>query len=51
MSNQAGASSLTALLVNGTQARDVSAYVRTNVISITDGQNFLKLKKMNKLTN
>jgi len=37
-----GAGSLTALPVIETQANDVSAYIRTNVISITDGQIFLE---------
>jgi F-type H+-transporting ATPase subunit alpha len=41
MSNAAGAGSLTALPVIETQAGDVSAYIPTNVISITDGQIFL----------
>jgi F0F1-type ATP synthase alpha subunit len=40
MSDQIGACSLTALPVIETQARDVSAYIPTNVISITDGQIF-----------
>jgi F-type H+-transporting ATPase subunit alpha len=38
MSDQTGAGSLTALPVIETQAGDVSAYIPTNVISITDGQ-------------
>jgi proton translocating ATP synthase F1 alpha subunit len=42
MSDQIGAGSLTALPVIETQARDVSAYIPTNVISITDGQIFLE---------
>merc|ERR1711957_723157 len=37
-----GAGSLTALPVIETQAGDVSAYIPTNVISITDGQIFLE---------
>ncbi len=37
-----GGGSLTALPVIETQANDVSAYIPTNVISITDGQNFLE---------
>src|SRR5260221_2481982 len=37
-----GAGSLTALPIVETQARDVSAYIPTNVISITDGQIFLE---------
>lgn len=42
MSDQRGAGSLTALPVIETQAGDVSAYIPTNVISITDGQIFLE---------
>ena len=42
MSDEAGAGSLTALPVIETQAGDVSAYIPTNVISITDGQIFLE---------
>jgi F-type H+-transporting ATPase subunit alpha len=42
MSEDAGAGSLTALPIIETQAGDVSAYVPTNVISITDGQIFLE---------
>ncbi|KAI9708976.1 MAG: hypothetical protein M1812_007836 [Candelaria pacifica] len=42
MSDQKGAGSLTALPVIETQAGDVSAYIPTNVISITDGQIFLE---------
>ncbi|HSE78814.1 MAG TPA: F0F1 ATP synthase subunit alpha [Alphaproteobacteria bacterium] len=42
MSDDAGAGSLTALPVIETQAGDVSAYIPTNVISITDGQIFLE---------
>ncbi|KAH6554918.1 hypothetical protein KP509_1Z126000 [Ceratopteris richardii] len=41
-SDQTGAGSLTALPVIETQAGDVSAYIPTNVISITDGQIFLE---------
>jgi F-type H+-transporting ATPase subunit alpha len=37
MSDEMGAWSLTALPVIETQAGDVSAYIPTNVISITDG--------------
>ena len=42
MSDAEGAGSLTALPVIETQAGDVSAYIPTNVISITDGQIFLE---------
>jgi len=42
MSDAAGKGSLTALPVVETQAGDVSAYIPTNVISITDGQIFLE---------
>jgi F-type H+-transporting ATPase subunit alpha len=42
MSDAMGAGSLTALPIIETQAGDVSAYVPTNVISITDGQIFLE---------
>src|SRR6188474_1236801 len=42
MGEAAGAGSLTALPVIETQANDVSAYIPTNVISITDGQIFLE---------
>jgi F-type H+-transporting ATPase subunit alpha len=42
-----GGGSLTALPVIETQAGDVSAYVPTNVISITDGQIFLESKLFN----
>lgn len=42
MSDAQGAGSLTALPVIETQAGDVSAYIPTNVISITDGQIFLE---------
>ena len=42
MSDDQGAGSLTALPVIETQAGDVSAYIPTNVISITDGQIFLE---------
>ena len=37
-----GGGSLTALPIIETQANDVSAYIPTNVISITDGQIFLE---------
>ncbi|OYV32092.1 MAG: F0F1 ATP synthase subunit alpha, partial [Acidocella sp. 20-61-6] len=42
MSDEFGAGSLTALPIIETQAGDVSAYIPTNVISITDGQIFLE---------
>ncbi len=42
MNDTQGAGSLTALPVIETQANDVSAYIPTNVISITDGQIFLE---------
>jgi F-type H+-transporting ATPase subunit alpha len=42
LSDKLGAGSLTALPIVETQAGDVSAYIPTNVISITDGQIFLE---------
>jgi F-type H+-transporting ATPase subunit alpha len=42
MSDKMGGGSLTALPIIETQAGDVSAYIPTNVISITDGQIFLE---------
>jgi F-type H+-transporting ATPase subunit alpha len=42
MNDDNGAGSLTALPIIETQANDVSAYIPTNVISITDGQIFLE---------
>jgi F-type H+-transporting ATPase subunit alpha len=42
LSDERGAGSLTALPIIETQANDVSAYIPTNVISITDGQIFLE---------
>ena len=42
MNDENGAGSLTALPIIETQAGDVSAYIPTNVISITDGQIFLQ---------
>jgi len=42
MSEENGGGSLTALPIIETQANDVSAYIPTNVISITDGQIFLE---------
>jgi F-type H+/Na+-transporting ATPase subunit alpha len=47
MNDDYGAGSLTALPVIETQANDVSAYIPTNVISITDGQIFLEPKLFN----
>src|SRR3954454_276717 len=44
LSDDLGAGSLTALPIIETQAGDVSAYIPTNVISITDGQIFLEPK-------
>lgn len=41
MSNEKGGGSLTALPIIETQAGDISGYIPTNVISITDGQIFL----------
>lgn len=48
MSDEEGAGSLTALPVIETQAGDVSAYIPTNVISITDGQIFLETELFHK---
>jgi F-type H+-transporting ATPase subunit alpha len=42
MSDEAGGGSLTALPIIETQGGDISAYIPTNVISITDGQIFLE---------
>ena len=47
LSNENGGGSLTALPVIETQAGDVSAYIPTNVISITDGQIFLETDLFN----
>jgi F-type H+-transporting ATPase subunit alpha len=47
MSDETGGGSLTALPVIETQAGDVSAYIPTNVISITDGQIFLETEVFN----
>jgi len=47
LSPRFGGGSLTALPIIETQAGDVSAYVPTNVISITDGQIFLESKLFN----
>jgi F-type H+-transporting ATPase subunit alpha len=47
MSAKKGGGSLTALPIIETQANDVSAYIPTNVISITDGQIFLESNLFN----
>jgi F-type H+-transporting ATPase subunit alpha len=47
LSDDLGGGSLTALPIIETQAGDVSAYIPTNVISITDGQIFLESKLFN----
>src|SRR5581483_4616759 len=47
LSNAKGAGSLTALPIIETQAGDVSAYIPTNVISITDGQIYLETDLFN----
>jgi len=47
MSEEQGAGSLTALPIIETQAGDVSAYIPTNVISITDGQIYLETDLFN----
>ena len=47
MSDKRGGGSLTALPIIETQAGDVSAYIPTNVISITDGQIFLETELFN----
>ncbi len=47
MSEEEGGGSLTALPIIETQAGDVSAYIPTNVISITDGQIFLETDLFN----
>lgn len=47
MNDENGAGSLTALPIIETQAGDVSAYIPTNVISITDGQIFLETDLFN----
>ena len=47
LSNELGGGSLTALPIIETQAGDVSAYIPTNVISITDGQIFLQTELFN----
>jgi F-type H+-transporting ATPase subunit alpha len=48
MADHEGAGSLTALPIIETQAGDVSAYIPTNVISITDGQIFLETELFHK---
>jgi F-type H+-transporting ATPase subunit alpha len=47
LSNEKGGGSLTALPIIETQAGDVSAYIPTNVISITDGQIYLEADLFN----
>jgi len=47
LSDELGAGSMTALPIIETQAGDVSAYIPTNVISITDGQIFLETDLFN----
>ncbi len=47
LSDENGGGSLTALPIIETQAGDVSAYIPTNVISITDGQIFLETELFN----
>jgi len=47
LNDELGGGSLTALPIIETQAGDVSAYIPTNVISITDGQIFLEPKLFN----
>lgn len=47
LSDKLGAGSLTALPIIETQAGDISAYIPTNVISITDGQIFLETDLFN----
>ena len=42
LNDKLGAGSLTALPIIETQAADISAYIPTNVISITDGQIYLE---------
>lgn len=48
LNDENGAGSITALPIIETQANDVSAYIPTNVISITDGQIFLETDLFNK---
>ena len=47
LSDELGGGSITALPIIETQAGDVSAYIPTNVISITDGQIFLETNLFN----
>ena len=47
LNDENGGGSLTALPIIETQAGDVSAYIPTNVISITDGQIFLETDLFN----
>lgn len=47
LSDELGGGSLTALPIIETQASDVSAYIPTNVISITDGQIYLETEMFN----
>jgi F0F1-type ATP synthase alpha subunit len=47
MSDKRGGGSLTALPIIETQGGDVSAYIPTNVISITDGQIYLETDLFN----
>ena len=47
LNDRLGAGSLTSLPVIETQAGDVSAYIPTNVISITDGQIYLEADLFN----
>lgn len=47
LSPELGGGSITALPIIETQAGDVSAYIPTNVISITDGQIFLETQLFN----
>src|SRR5574338_1072464 len=47
LSNERGGGSLTALPIIETQAGDVSAYIPTNVISITDGESLLETDLFN----
>ena len=47
LSDELGGGSLTALPIIATQAGDVSAYIPTNVISITDGQIYLETEMFN----